>query len=70
MKMTIVTDDRGNLLGAVQGHSLTQRDGDIEAGVNFAAGHQLHYVDVDDDMATVTDAGTFQQRLIQHLPKP
>lgn len=70
MKMTLVTDQRGNLLAAVQGHNLTQREGSIEASVSFAAGHQLHYVDVADDMASVGDAATFQQRLIQHLPTP
>lgn len=70
MKMTIVTDDIGNILGAVQGHSLSQKVGSVEANVSFAPGHQVHQVEVDDDMATVTDAADFQRRLRTHLPKP
>lgn len=69
MKMTIVTDDSGNILGAVQGHSLSETKSGVEATVTFAPGHQTHMVEVDDDMATIDDADLFQQRLKQHLPK-
>lgn len=67
MKMTVVTDNQGNILGAVQGHSLTEKQGDIEATVSFAPGHQTHQIEVDDDMGSVDDADIFQQRLHQHL---
>jgi len=53
MKMTIITDDQGNILGAVQGDSLSEKKGDVEAGVSFAEGFQTHLVDVDDDLATM-----------------
>jgi hypothetical protein len=69
MKMTIITDDQGSILGAVQGHSLSGKRGDIEATVSFAEGHQTHLMEVDDDMGTIEDAGIFQQRLRQHLDK-
>ena len=69
MKMTIITDDQGNILGAVQGHSLSEKQGEVEASVSFAEGHQTHMVEVDDDMGSIQDANVFQQRLRQHLDK-
>ena len=68
-KMTIVTDSHGKLIGAVHGHSLTSKHGGIEATVSFAEGHKLHKVEVEDDMAAITDAAVFQERLLKHLPK-
>ena len=35
MKMTIVADSRGNLVGAVHGHALSEKRGDVEATVSF-----------------------------------
>ena len=67
MKMTIVTDAHGNVLGAVQGHSLSEKKGDVEANVSFAPGHSTHMVEVDDDLATIDDIDEFQQRLRHHL---
>lgn len=69
MKITIVTDDQGNILGAVQGESLTQKQGDVEATVTFPDGHQTHLVDVDDDLAAVTDAVEYEKRLQHHLQR-
>lgn len=68
-KMTIVTDSHGKLLGAVSGHTLTSKHGDVEAQVCFAPGHKLHKVEVEDDMAKITDAAAFHERLLKHLPK-
>jgi len=67
MKMTIVTDVHGNVLGAVQGHNLSEKKGDVEATVSFSSGHATHMVEVDDDLATVDDIDEFQQRLRRHL---
>jgi hypothetical protein len=69
MKMTIVTDSHGNLVGAVHGHTLTEKRGDVEASVSFLSTHKLHKVEVEDDMANVTDAEDFQRRLLKHIPK-
>jgi hypothetical protein len=69
MKMTIVTDSRGNLVGAVHGHALSEKRGDVEATVSFDSTHKLHQVNVEDDMASITDAEEFQRRLLKHLPK-
>ena len=39
------------------------------AQVCFAPGHKLHKVEVEDDMAKITDAAAFHERLLKHLPK-
>ena len=70
MKMTIVTDDQGNILGAVQGHALSESKGGVEATVSFAPGHVTHQVEIDEDMSSVDDADEFQKRLKQHLGQP
>jgi hypothetical protein len=71
INMTIVTDSHGKLVGAVSGHALTSKHGDVEAQVSFPQGHTLHKVEVADDMemTKVTDAAGFQERLLKYLPK-
>ena len=69
MKMTIVTDRKGKLVGAVSGHTLTGKSGDVEAQVSFPPDHKLHEVEVEDDMAKITDPAEFQKRLLKHTPK-
>jgi len=51
-KFTIVTDRRGKFVGAVQGHELSEKVGDVEAQVSFAPGHKLHKVEVDIDISS------------------
>lgn len=71
IKMTIVTDASGRLVGAVSGHSLASKHGEVEAQVSFPQGHKLHTVEVGDDMdmTKVTDAGVFQDRLQKYVPR-
>ena len=69
-KFTIVTDRRGKLIGAVQGHELSAKVGDVEAHVSFAPGHKLHKVDADIDISTIADSKEFEKKLAQHIPKP
>jgi hypothetical protein len=68
-KFTIVTDSYGNFVGAVQGHELATKQGGISAQVSFAKGHQLHKIEVEDDLTKVTDPAVFQERILKHLPK-
>jgi len=68
-KLTIVTDRRGKLVGAVQGHELSAKAGDVEAQVSFAPGHKLHQVDVDIDMSTIADTTEFEKKLARLVPK-
>jgi|GEM_PF-1490248 len=67
MKMTIVTDTSGNVLGAIQGHALSETKDGVAATVSFAPGHATHMIEVDDDLATVDDVDEFQARLRKHL---
>lgn len=71
IKMTIVTDSRGKLIGAVSGHALASKHGELEAQVSFPQGHKLHKVEVGDDMdmTTVTDAAAFEERLLKYVPR-
>lgn len=69
MKMTIATDSRGNLVGAVHGHTPTQKHGDVEATVFFPGTCKLHKVEVEDELAHITDAAEFHRRLLKHIPK-
>jgi hypothetical protein len=69
MKMTIVTDGNGLIIGAVLGHALSEKVGDVEARVSFAPGHQLHHIDVADDVANITDPFELTNRLQPYLPK-
>jgi hypothetical protein len=69
-KFTIVTDRRGKLIGAVQGHELSEKVGEVEAHVSFAAGHKLHRVDVDIDMPKIADPKEFEKTLTRLIPKP
>jgi len=69
MKMTIVTDSQGNLVGAVHGHTLTEKREGVEASVSFPPDHKLHKVEVEEDMAKITDAAEFHRKLLKHIPK-
>lgn len=69
MKMSIVTGSQGEIIAAVQGHGLTETRDGIKASVSFGGNHKVHEVDVDDDMATLTDSKIFQERLQKHLPR-
>ena len=69
-KLTIVTDRRGKLIGAVQGHELAQTAGEVRTEVSFERGHTLHKVDADFDFADIADPKELQSRLVRLLPKP
>jgi hypothetical protein len=68
-KLTIVTNSRGKLIGAVHGHELQEKAGDIEVSVSFAPGHKLHKVDIDVDMTNIDDPKEFERVLARHIPK-
>ena len=68
-KFTIVTDRRGKFVGAVQGHELSEKVGEVEAQVSFAPGHKLHKLDADIDMSTIADPKEFEKKLTQLISK-
>ncbi|KQQ40022.1 hypothetical protein ASF61_04245 [Duganella sp. Leaf126] len=59
MKMTIVTDDQGEILGAIPGDSVPEHV--------ILEDFQSHVVDVADDTVALTDAEQLKQRLQQAL---
>jgi hypothetical protein len=59
MKMTIVTDDQGNILGAIPGDSVPQH--------LILEDFRSHVVEVDDDIGQITDGEELQKRLQQQL---
>jgi hypothetical protein len=69
MKITVITDQRGNLVGTIRGHKLSEKQGNIEAGVFVSPGHKMHHLDVDEALGKLTDANEFHARLEKHIPK-
>ena len=69
-KLTVVTDRRGKLIGAVQGHELLRTTGEIQAEVSFEPGHKLRKLDVDIDLAEMTDSKELEKALARFIPKP
>ncbi|MEA3037527.1 MAG: hypothetical protein QOE79_40 [Sphingomonadales bacterium] len=69
-KMTIATDARGRLIGAVQ-HGGGTGQGEAKTSVSFGSGARLHTVDVhpEIDMAKAKDAGIFHEALKAQLRK-
>ena len=55
MKMTIVTDDQGNILGAIPGDSVPEHV--------ILADFQSHVLDVEDDIGKITDGEELQKRI-------
>lgn len=68
-KFTIVTDSSGKFVAAVQGHELSTKQNGVSAQVSFPNGHQLHKVEVEDDLTKVTDPAVFQERMLKHMPR-
>ncbi len=69
-RLTIVTDRRGKLIGAVQGHELSQNAAGVQSAVSFEPGHKLHKVDADVDLTDLVDPAEFQKTLAKFIPKP
>ena len=71
INMTIVTDSQGKLVGAVTGHTLASRHGELQAQVSFPQSYRLYKVEVADDMdmTKTTDAAAFEERLLKYVPK-
>jgi len=69
MKVTVVTDQHGNLVGTIRGHKLSEKQGNIEAGVFLSPGHTVRHIEVDDALGKLTDADEFHSRLTKHMTK-
>jgi hypothetical protein len=68
MKITLVTDPTGTVVGTIQGHALSQKKDGVEVGVMVPPGHTIHHVDVDESHATITDAAEFHAKVAKYVP--
>jgi hypothetical protein len=67
-KMTLVTDAQGRFVGAVEGHELSAKRGDLSVQISFPNGHKLHKLDVADDLMKITDPAAFEKAVAKHIP--
>ena len=68
-KITIVTDRRGKLIAAIQGHELSQTTGEMQAEVSFEPSHKLHRIEADIDLAEIDDPRHLEKELTKLIPK-
>jgi hypothetical protein len=68
MKLTVVLNEEGRLVGAHHGASTAPGQGS-EAGLLAGPRQRLHVVDVPDEVAAIQDAAQFVARITPHLPK-
>jgi hypothetical protein len=69
MKVTVVTDHQGGLVGTIQGHSLSAKSGSAEAGIFLGPGQKAHHLDVDDSLGKLTDPLELHAALAKLIPK-
>jgi hypothetical protein len=69
MRYTIITDQSGNLVGSVKGDVLSEKQGDVEATLVAGPGQRLHHIDVEDEIAKVTDPDEMHKKLAPYLSK-
>jgi hypothetical protein len=77
MKLTVISDNRGKLLGAMQGHQVqpdtAQKPGrstkEPHSGLYAGPGQRLHEIEVSDELAKSSDASEFHAKLVAHLKK-
>jgi len=69
MKVTIITDHTGNLVGTVKGHNMSSKHGNLEAGIAMGPGQRAHFVEVDESLGKITDGAEFHERIKAHIPK-
>ncbi len=70
MKLTVVTDEKGNLVGAMHGHA-NRPDGskplsathEFRAGLMAGPGQKLHEIDAPDEVGAIKDPDEFGKRV-------
>jgi hypothetical protein len=60
------SDPRRAAFGTIQGHALSVKKGDVEAGVFLGPRHRTRQLDVDDALAKMTDANELREKLMQY----
>ncbi|HTF45752.1 MAG TPA: hypothetical protein VK641_17730 [Terriglobales bacterium] len=69
MKISIITDHNGALVGTIRGHETSAKLEGMTAGVLLGPGQKIHHVDVPEDLAKLESADEFHAKLVPHIPK-
>lgn len=72
MRLTVVLDEKGELVGAMQGHATRPdpsegpgREG-FRAGLMAGPGQRLREIEAPDELSDIEDPDEFRERLMQH----
>jgi hypothetical protein len=76
MKLTIITDEQGELVGAMQGHArrpevaqAPQKTDKFQAGLMAGPGQTMHEIEVPEEFSKIADPDQFGERLSLHVRK-
>jgi hypothetical protein len=73
MKLTIITDEQGGLVGTIreagQKAAAVKGNGDPRAHVVVDPKHRTHEVEVPDELHSITDANKFHEKLSRYVPR-
>ena len=74
MKLTVITDEQGAIVGAMQGHAPRPDIGkprtdatEFRAGLVAGPGQRMHEIEVPDSLAKIKDPDEFGRSLSQHV---
>ena len=74
MKLTVVTDESGAIVGAMQGHARRpdvgrpdEKTSEFRAGLAAGPGQELHEIDAPDELGKIEDPDEFGRLLTKHL---
>jgi hypothetical protein len=66
MKLTVITNQSGEVLGTVRGHSKDFQFGDFKAGLKISKDEKLHEIEVPDDFEKM-GADELHKNVLTHL---
>jgi len=67
MKITLITDQTGALVGTIHGYAASGKKGDVEAGLVLGPELRTRQVEVDDALSKVSDANELHRKLAQYM---
>jgi hypothetical protein len=69
MKLSIITNHNGGLVGTIRGHGLSAKQDGMEVGLLLGPGQKIHHVDVPEELAQLANADEFHAKLVSHIPR-
>jgi len=74
MKLTVVTDESGAIIGAMQGHTErpdvnrpSEKTDEFRAGLAAGPGQRLHEIEAPDELGKIDDPDEFGRRLTKFM---